>query len=177
MYSAEKVTRYHFKSSDKLLLDTNIWLLVYGPQKPRNERVAIYSEALSKILAAQSRIYIDVLVVSEFINVYARQQWQLIAPSVKEFKTFRKSVDFNQVARNIAADVKRVLRHCKCIESGFESLTIDALIDEYARGDSDFNDQILATLCKKEGLKLLTHDSDFKGRDVAVITANEKLLT
>ena len=178
-HKAEAVASYNFNPSDKLLLDTNIWLLVYGPQKPGDKRVAVYSQALSKILAAQSRIYIDVLIVSEFINTYARLKWNLWkaqTASSNDFKQFRKSGDFKPVAQDIAADVKRVLQHCTRVENSFDSLAIDALIDEYAAGDSDFNDQILAVLCKKEGLKLVTDDSDFKNQGVAVITANQKLL-
>lgn len=173
---AEAVANYNFNPADKLLLDTNIWLLVYGPQRPGDNRVAIYSQALSRILAAQSHIYIDVLIVSEFINAYARLKWKLLPTSPTDFKQFRKSGDFKSIAQDIAADVKRVLQHCMRVENGFDSLKIDALINEYAAGDSDFNDQILAALCKKEGLKLVTDDGDFKSQGIAVITANKKLL-
>ena len=163
-----------------MLLDANIWLLVYGPQKPGDRRVAVYSQALAKILAAKSRIYIDVLIVSEFINSYARLKWRLLSPSRdfkrSDFKTFRKSNDFKLVAQGIAAYVKHVLQHCTRVENGFESLAIDSLIDEYSVGDSDFNDQILTTLCKRKGLKLVTDDSDFKGQEILVITDNRRLL-
>jgi predicted nucleic acid-binding protein len=50
------------------------------------------------------------------------------------------------------------------------------LVDEYAAGDSDFNDQVLTALCKKKGLKMVTDDVDFKGRGIPVITANKRLL-
>ena len=175
-HSVEEIASYDFKSSDKLLLDTNVWMFVYGPQDPKDKRVAVYSQALSKIFSARSRIYIDVLIVSEFINTYAKLKWRLLSPSSK-FKQFRKSKYFKPVAQEIASDIKRVLKDCTRIESGFESLMIDTLLDGYALGDSDFNDDVLVTLCKKKGLKLLTDDGDFKKRDVAVITANKNLLT
>jgi predicted nucleic acid-binding protein len=175
-HRAEEITRYDFKSSDALLLDANIWLFVYGPQKPRDSRVAVYSKALERILVARSRVYIDALIVSEFINAYARLEWRLLAPAI-EFKKFRKSKEFKPVAEAIAADVKRVLRHCTRVENGFESLAVDALLDEYAAGDSDFNDQILTTLCNKKSLTMVTDDGDFKGRGIPVVTANKQLLT
>jgi len=177
-HKAEKISAYEFKSSEKLLLDANIWLFVYGPQKPNDPKVAAYSEALKSILAAQSYIYIDVLIVSEFVNRYARLRWNLLPKSTKPeyFKQFRRSADFKPVAQAIAADVKHVLRHCARVESGFESIAIDTLVDDYAAGDSDFNDQILTALCKKEGFKIVTDDSDFKGRGIPVITANKRLL-
>lgn len=175
-HRAKEITRYEFQPSDELLLDTNVWMLVYGPQSPGNHRVAVYSQALAKILAAQSRIHIDVLIVSEFINTYARLKWKLLSTSSTDFKQFRKSVDFKPVAQDIAADVKRVLQHCTRVASGFESLVIETLIDEYAAGNSDFNDQVLTTLCKRTGLKLVTDDGDFKGLGIPVITANKRLL-
>lgn len=174
--SVSNIRSYDFSFNDELLLDTNVWLSVYGPQKPGDAKAEIYSQAFSKILAAKSDIYIDVLIVSEFINTYARLKWRLVTPHVKEFKLFRKSPDFKPVAQDIAADIRRVLQHCKRVESGFESLAIDAVIDQYAAGESDFNDQILADLCQRNGLALVTHDGDFKDCGCPVITANIRLL-
>jgi predicted nucleic acid-binding protein len=176
MHKTEEIACYDFKSSDELLLDANVWLFIYGPQKPGNTRVATYSQALAKILAAQCRIYIDVLIVSEFINAYARLKWKLVAPHINRFKAFRKSPDFKPVAQDIAADVRRVLNYCSRIENGFEALDIDGLIDEYAAGDADFNDQVIAALCKRKGLKLVTDDGDFSGHGITVMTANKRLL-
>lgn len=176
-YKAEEITRYDFKSSDKFLLDTNVWLFVYGPRKPGGRNAVVYSRALARILAAEARIYIDVLIVSEFINTYARLKWKWLFASFTDFKQFRNSEDFKPVAKDIAADVRRVLQLCTRVESGFESVAIDALIDEYAAGDSDFNDQILTALCVTEKLRLVTDDGDFKGRGIPVITANKRLLS
>lgn len=170
------VASYDFKPEDELFLDANIWLFVYGPQRPGDAKAAVYSLALSKILAAQSRIYIDVLVLSEFINTYARLKWKLVAPHVKQFKAFRNSPDFKPVAQGIAADVKRVLNFCSRIENGFEALDMNDLMDGYAAGDSDFNDQVIAALCKRKGLKLVTDDGDFSVPGISVLTANKRLL-
>lgn len=175
-HKAEAITGYTFTPADELLLDTNVWLLVYGSQKPGDTKVATYSQALAKILAAQCRIYIDVLIVSEFINAYARIKWKLIAPHINQFKAFRRSPDFKPVAQDIAADVRRVLNHCSRIEDGFEALDIVGLIDEYAAGDADFNDQVIAVLCKRKGLKLVTDDGDFSGQGIPLVTANKRLL-
>ncbi len=49
-------------------------------------------------------------------------------------------------------------------------------VDEYAAGESDFNDQIIAVLCKRKGLKLVTDDGDFHGQGIPVVTANRRLL-
>lgn len=175
--AVKNVEQYHFTSGDNLFLDANIWLLFYGPQSPRSHWVDVYSRAFSNILGAQSTIFIDVLIVSEFINTYARQKWKLEAPEFEQFKEFRRSSAFQQVAQDIASDAKRVLQHCCPIESGFESLNLDDLLVDFARGNADFNDQVISELCGNRGLTLVTNDSDFQGQDVTILTANPRLLT
>jgi len=56
-------------------------------------------------------------------------------------------------------------------------LNIVALVDEYEKGNSDFNDQVLAELCKSKGLTLVTDDSDFADTGLTIVTANQRLLT
>lgn len=175
-HKATRVNNYNFTSKDKLFLDANIWLYLYGPQSPKApNQVRIYSQAFKCILKAKSRIYIDVLVISEFINTYARIIWRNKAMQ-KEFKDFRKSSYFKPVAQDIAADVKRIIKHCSRVESNFTTLKIDDVIDDYAKGHSDFNDQVITELCKNKGLMLITHDGDFRGRGISVLTANRSLL-
>jgi len=174
----EQIATYNFQPSDKLLLDANIWLFVFGPQRPKDTRVDTYSQALKNIFDAKCRIYIDVLIVSEFINTYANIKRNLLPKlsRLNSSKQFRKSASFKPIAKEIADKVKRMLKDCTRIENGFNSLPIETLIAEYAKGNSDFNDQVLAELCKKQGLKLVTDDADFKGQGIPVITANKRLL-
>ena len=171
-HKAVEVRHYNFTSQDKLFLDANIWFYLYGPQKPGNRWVKIYSTSFNRILNAKSRIYIDVLVVSEFINRYARLKWNLVASRYGDFKKFRNSPHFKPVAQDIAADAKRVIDHCSRIESSFAMLTIDDLLTEYAAGNSDFNDQVITELCKSNGLTLVTNDRDFRSQEIPILTAN-----
>ena len=170
------VNNYNFTSKDKLFLDANIWLFLHGPQQsPVRPRVKTYSQAFKRILNAKSQIHIDVLIVSEFINSYARIMWRN-SKSNMDFKSYRNSVQFKRIAQNIAADVKIVLQHCSPIESGFAKLEMNDLLDDYAVGGFDLNDQVIAQLCKDKGLTLMTNDGDFKGQDVTILTANRRLL-
>ncbi len=93
-YKTAEVLHYNFTSQDKFFLDANIWLYLFGPREPRNHWNQIYSQVFNRILNANSQIYIDVLVVSEFINAYARTQWRIVAPHIRSFKDFRGSTDF-----------------------------------------------------------------------------------
>lgn len=171
------VKTHKFSSTDRLFLDTNIWLYLHGPHEPQASKlVKTYSDAFKRILSAQCQIYVDVTVISEFINRYTRMQWKLAASHFREFKDFRKSPFFKLHVSDIVADAKLVMRHCVAIESGFDRLNIDTLLDVYADGKSDFNDQIIVELCKRKGLILLTHDGDFKDSDLSILTANRSLL-
>lgn len=178
--NAQDIRTYAFSNTDRLLVDANVWMFVYGPTKPGDKRVAIYSRALADIIAAGSTIHIDVLVLSEFINRYARLKHNIlreIGQSSNVFKEFRNSGDFKPVAQEIAGTVRRVLATCTLTETGFTTVDIASLIDDYEKGESDFNDQILAELCKNQGLSFVTHDGDFKGAGLSLITANGKLLS
>jgi predicted nucleic acid-binding protein len=173
--STEDISTYVFQPADELLLDTNVWFSIYGIREPGDRRATIYSRALGRILAAGCRIYIDALIVSEFINRYARVKYGLIDPGVP-FKVFRGGPMFKLIAQGIAVDAKKVMKHCTQLESDFETLDVEALLDEYADGDEDFNDLVLAELCKSRGLKLVTDDGDFRDKGLSIVTGNARLL-
>lgn len=173
--NASNVADYDFKADDELFLDTNIWLFIHGPQEPSNEKALIYSTAFRRILEAGSRIYIDVIIVSEYINVYVKQRAALVNNNMK-FKTFRKTPEFKPIAQDAAKNSKLMLDNCLPIENRFRELDINTMVNEYAGGRYDFNDLVIEGLCKNRGLKLITDDGDFKDRGIPVLTANENLL-
>ena len=176
MPTAVAVHNYNFTSNDKLFLDTNIWLYLFGPRREAYPNMEIYSNVFKRVVNARCQIYIDVVVVSEFINAYARMRWQFIAPHTRSFKTFRNSLNFKTVAQDIAAHVKQIMKHCSRVESNFVTLGIDDLLNDYATGDYDFNDQVITEICKSNGFTLITNDSDFKTQEIPILTANAKLL-
>lgn len=169
------VEDYAFTSDDEVFFDTNVWLFIYGPHDPADARVYAYSSALRRILEAHSRIYIDLLVVSEFINTYSRLLWKL-HDGRRAFKEFRKSAAFEPAAGEVAASMKCVLNHCSRIEDRFEAMDVNGLIDEYAQGAADFNDQIIRDVCRNRDLRLMTDDRDFSGQGISILTANPRLL-
>ena len=175
-YKAGEIRHYNFTAQDKLFLDANIWLYLYGPPKPRSYWRPIYASVFNRMVKAKSRIYIDLLVVSEFINAYARLKWRDTSSYPNTFKTFRSSSDFKTVAQDIATHVQQIMKHCTRIESGFATLRIDDLLNDYAIGDLDFNDQVITEICKNNGFTLITNDGDFKTQDIPILTANSNLL-
>lgn len=173
--SAVDVADHVFRGDEQLFVDANVWLLVHGLHGSRGRRVTTYSSALRRILEANCRIHVDVLVVSEFINTYSRLKWRQTGTR-KEFKEFRNSEEFKQVARDIADSVGRVVGLCSRVETSFGALDLKRLLDEYATGRTDFNDQMIRELCRSRNLTLVTDDGDFGAQGIRVLTANRRLL-
>lgn len=177
--TVRRLSTYRFRQTDRLFFDANVWLYVYSPQyAPSDRRVRTYSDAFKRALAAQVTIFIDGLVLSEFINAWARFEYNKLSPQTKpkDFKTYRNSAAFAYVAKAVADACRRILRHATRIESCFTSLDIGAVLSDYAAGKMDFNDQIIAELCRERGFTLVTHDGDLKGSTLNILTENTHLL-
>ena len=169
------IEEHNFEPEEQLLLDTNIWLFIFGPQDYSRSEVEIYSSAIRRILAAKSRIFIDILIVSEFINAYSRILWRQSGTNIR-FKEFRNSQRFQPIAREVAQQITRVLSYCSYLDSQLDQIEMPDLIGEYAKGGNDFNDQVIGISCRIRNLKLITDDRDFGDQGIAVLTANNNLL-
>jgi predicted nucleic acid-binding protein len=175
-----RLSTYRFRETDRLLFDANIWLFLYSPQYgPNDSRVRIYSAAVKNALAGRSHVFIDALVLSEFINTWARFTYNKLPASVKpkDFKTYRNSSVFKPIAKAVSDACRRILGYATRLESEFSSLDIDVALSGYAAGKADFNDYVLAGLCNQKGLTLVTHDADLKAPTLNILTENTRLLT
>jgi len=180
MSKTQDISGYRFAETDKLFFDANIWLFIYGPQgNPNDWKAKSYSGALANALKAKSQIIIDVLVVSEFINRFARIEYDIQYPNKSnrlDFKQFRNSPAFAPVAQAIVSTLRQILKFATRAESGFSGIDIQGLLVEFEAGGHDFNDQVLVRLCQAQNLQLVTHDADFKGKGVNILTANQRIL-
>jgi predicted nucleic acid-binding protein len=172
------VRTYTFRKDDRLLLDANIWLSVYGPIACHDWRTDVYSKALSRIYSSKCLIFLDAIVLSEYINRFARLEYEQMDKSIKPstYKEFRSSVHFKNVASEVAITVNNILKKTTCCNFDFESIkTTDILVD-YQAGTRDFSDSLIIELCKEQDLVLITHDKDFKNCDIPILTAHKRLL-
>ncbi|MBC6420762.1 MAG: PIN domain-containing protein [Hormoscilla sp. SP12CHS1] len=171
-----RINDYQFSATNSVLFDANVWLYIYGPTGNRDQRLqSTYTLALRRIRSVRGRIFLDVLVLSEFINAFIYNE----LPQVRKpanFKTFRDSDRFKPVAAKIARKADKILDKCELTESGLTSVNLRGMVREYAAGEYDFNDQMLAELCKAKELILVTHDTDFSGDNLTILTANRRLL-
>lgn len=176
VYSIEN---YTFTSKDRLFFDANIWIYLYFPSTSNDWKVRVYSYAYERIRKAQGRIYLDVLVLSEFINRVARIHYELVKDEMKfkNFKEYRRHSLYKETAEEISASVRGILKECNRLDSLFSTVDLIQIITEFETTASDFNDLMILEICRANELKLITHDADFHNRDVPILTANRRLLS
>jgi predicted nucleic acid-binding protein len=172
------LTSHKFTSSDQFLIDANIWFYVNGPVgNPKHQRATDYSAAIKSMVKAGSRIHIDAIILSEFVNAYARFEMHRSSKYHDSgFKAYRRSEEFPRVARDIAIACRGILKIVgRRIDTQLSNAPLEQMLRDFETGRFDFNDQILLDSCKRNGLILVTHDIDCKDYDIAVLTANARL--
>lgn len=172
--------RYGFSDGDRVLIDANVWLYLFGPKPPNSKLAQSYSSVLKNLQQAKSEIFLDVLVLSEFVNRFARDQHRVLAvPGAAisgDFKVFRDTPDFVPVAEAIQASVLTIGRFAKPIDHPLTAFDVPGLLADFAKGARDLNDQLLCETCRKYGLALLSNDADLSHAAVNVFTTNPHLL-
>ncbi|MGC1375574.1 MAG: hypothetical protein WA821_05090, partial [Anaerolineales bacterium] len=144
MSKTRDITGYAFSNHDRLFFDTNVWLYIFGPQgNPADAMPQIYSKAFASAIGAKSNIFLDVLVLGEFINRFARIEYDIQFPNKSKrpnFKEFRNSPAFQPVAQAIVSATRNILKFVARVESEFTRVDINALLSEFETGGHDFND-------------------------------------
>lgn len=172
------ITNYEFSRDDQLFFDTNIWFYLVGSSEKPDKNASIYFAALERIQQSGCQIYIDVIVLSEFINRYAKylalKQFNIDSA---QYDKFRESKNFKNITKMVYDASEKILSLAKRISSNFESIELNAILSLYSDNKVDFNDQILEFICINNQLKLVTHDQDFKRAKCDILTANYNLLS
>lgn len=168
---------HRFKKGDKILVDTNVWMFTHGPLAATSRRTTAYSNCLKEMRTYNCNIYVDGMILSEFVNSFARYEYNLIPIEKRpvNFKLFRNSPGFSPIANEISINVKKICKMAKICESCFHTMDLASIINDFSIGKYDFNDIVIEDLCKSRGLTLLTDDGDFSGKGIDILTANEKL--
>lgn len=174
-----EASRYAFSDKDRILVDANVWLYLFGPEAPNSPRAKSYSNVFKRLQVAKSQLFLDVLVLSEFINAYSRIQHRVLELDGKvsgNFKSFRDSGDFVPVAEAIYASVLQIGKVAKPLDHALTAYDFAAILGEFAKGKSDINDQLITECCKHHGLALLTNDGDLRDVPITVFTTHPGLL-
>jgi predicted nucleic acid-binding protein len=179
------ITRYTFSSTDKILPDANFWAYIWGPPGQDEGIVRAYSDAFKRIKTVNAEMFTSVLIIGEYVNVLLKESskayWRKNFDHVdfdpkRALEKFKSSVDFVPEARAAGEHARRVLGLAEAVKLDYDTDAVaDALI-AVENGDRDFNDEIIYETCVKGGFVLITHDRDFAGCPIPILTYNSRLL-
>jgi hypothetical protein len=130
------------------------------------------------------KIFVDALVLSEFINRFAHLEYdrkmprENRLPNKNNYKIFRKSKDGQNTAREIVINTNKILKDSQLCDLNYNFIKkkLPTQLKEYEKFESDFNDLIYVELCKERKFTFVTHDGDFKNHNIDILTANNELL-
>lgn len=138
----------------------------------------VYSNLLKSIQSSRATVYINSLVVSEYMNRSLRLNYnvwkgqELAAGNrfVEYKKDFRATEDFENAHQAASAEMSDILSIAHRRPDDFNALNMDAIIR--AKG-MDFNDAYYAQFCKLNRLILVTDDKDLQEcpLDITILTA------
>ena len=165
--------------SEKFFFDTNIIYYIFGPFSDLGSvRDRSYSEFYKKCLENSSEIYINNSVISEFSNLYIKENYNLCSENHPIFKEFRKTEDYKQIIKNLSDDWYHILQDCNVCSTEVDSKRVCSIIDEMPERMMDFNDELIAHDCLSNDFILVTHDFDFSNYpDLSLVTGNSRLVS
>lgn len=160
----------------RYFFDANVWMTINGPYVDTHKaKTKIYSRIRRRIPQSGGTLFSDCNVISEFINRYARlvhEEMKRSGDAPADFKQFRKSESFSDLAEEIAEKVRIMTSPCTVVPVEATKARINEICDGMCDGGSDFNDQLIADTCRRNELTLVTHDSDFLSISIPIISAN-----
>ena len=172
------INNYSPSNGDMLFFDANVWLAICGPS-PTYWAQSPCSYLLDKSIKNNIDIYTNSLIISEVVNTWTRlefhQQQIQLGFKPNEFKTFRKTPQFLDVAEDICINIEKILSWSKR-DSSLDSIDIEIIISKYGSGTYDFNDLVFRDICKANDFILVTNDHDFCTTDINILTANKYMV-
>lgn len=156
---------YKIKSTDKVFVDTNILIFLFSPSyvQSNHNQIEKYSAIFTSLVKNKCTLYVNSHVVSEFINRCLRIDFDNnynINGDKNYKKDYRVSQEYLKTIQIVLKELKKFLKLANHINDDFVSFDISTAYT--TTKESDFNDLIIADTVRKNNLKLLSDDGDFK---------------
>jgi predicted nucleic acid-binding protein len=146
-------------------------------------------EYLAASKAIKTNLFIHSVVVSEFASTYLRLSFRAdwLRKNGKPVPPFHATVrkayikeedDGKLAVRTIAKICQGILKSYKALEreDGLNTKEMGKITAKYAQGGMEFNDCIIANICRNHNLALLTNDGDFANtQGFPIVTARSSL--
>lgn len=163
------------------IFDTNIWIFLFAPiAGAKKHKQEVYSRLLRDIRTRKATIWINSLIVSEYINRILRlefEQWKknkgMYAYAYDFKRDFRPTVEYKTALSDVKTQVENILSLCERRPDDFNHINIGTIIDSMG-AMYDFGDAMIVDVCNRnKEILIVTDDSDITGAELpfTVITA------
>lgn len=155
---------HEFKDTDKIFIDTNIWLYLFYPD---NGGDFGYSDIYEKLLNSGAKLFISEQVLSEYVNRILQADFEKYKEAQKQIgnideisykRDYRPTLHFKQsymlAMRSINEDLLSVANVISIEHKDLKNWCSDYEM-------LDFNDNVYMKLSVEQDLGILTHDRDF----------------
>lgn len=163
------INNYELKAGKSILVDTNIWLLLYANlhESDRKKDIESYANFFEKAITRNSTFYITSGILSEFSNVLLRADFNYLKQNeANKMNSFKKdyvgSEAYAKKVLEIGAYIKSILKidQVEKINCSFRDINLEQLKHRFNL--IDWNDAYLIELSKLTNALILTDDNDFK---------------
>lgn len=158
-----------------ILVDTNIWLYLFGPKNGDNDHG--YGEFLQYSLDHGINLYLTPFIISEFINRTVRLEFaEFLADSdtdssdISYKRDFRPTDRYNEIYKKSLDVVKDEILTDSNLLIPTNSITVSSLDNPHML---DFNDETIIRTAIDNNLNIATHDRDyytFSNKDLTIYT-------
>ncbi len=176
-----KIGQYKVKSDDIFFFDCNVWVFLFASIAGSNKRKQeVYSKLLKEINTAKATIFTSSLVISEFVNVCLRLEFNLWKDqhgnisNLNFKKDFRPTSEFQDAYAATKEQVSNILSLSERWPDDFNSIDISKILNSPT---TDFNDAYYMHLCTRKPMnkaKIVTDDHDIINNkaigDIEIIT-------
>lgn len=182
------------ESNKQYFFDANVWLIILKPSidlKPYEKNYVTFADKLFDWQEANPpKVVINSLVISEVINAYLRNQFDVWKAEIirktpennlkeaKELqfkKDFRITHEYEQALKECKNDLLAYKEFCINIDNLKEPDDLWRIIKE-TPSNSDFNDYFYYEMALDFKFSIVTNDGDFLFSGVEILSANNKLL-
>jgi predicted nucleic acid-binding protein len=177
-----QIDKYTPSTSESFFFDNNVWMFLYyqianyGRQKQNK-----YSQLLERLISLRCLIFINSLLLSEFINTCLRSDFKIWCDleenkgrKLKFKEDFVGSASYKESVEEILSSVSQIRKVTTAGNDDFNALNIDAILAGMSL--RDFNDNYYLALAERKKWTIVTDDSDMLSNvnhKVKIVTAKQ----
>ena len=175
-----QIDNYRPTSTESFFFDNNVWMFIHYPiGNYAKENQTKYSNLLERLIGLKCIIFINSLVLSEFVNACLKidyKEWCSLNENVGRILKYKEhfvgSVAYKESVEEILSSITQIRKITQQGNDDFNALNLDSILSGMTL--RDFNDNYYLSLAERKKWTLVTDDSDMLSNvphKVKIVTA------